>query len=201
MARGVVARIWRSYRDPRGVMAARIAEGLSEPRALGDLFLACGLAFVASMPNAVREARDLAIADPVAGVVSAHLFGYLFVAPLLFYGLAAVLHLVAGAFGGTAGFLGARTAVFWAAVLGGPIALGLALMSAVSEVAAGGARLPWGEAFGYVGFAFWLWLLAASLAEAEGFRKTYRVAAALAIVFAGVALGVWALSGTGLAYG
>ena len=40
---------------------------------------------------------------------------------------------------------------------------------------------------GYAGLAFWLWLLAASLAEAEGFAATGRVAAVLAAGFAAVA--------------
>ena len=139
--------------------------------------------------------------EPLAATISAHLFGYLFVAPLLFYGLAALLHLAARAFGGRGGYLGARSALFWAALLGGPIALALALAGALVEIAGGSGRLPWLDYLGYVGLAFWLWLLAASLAEAEGFGATGRVAAVMALGFVGLAAGFGALTGAAPAIG
>ena len=104
MAEGLVDAIGRGWRDPRGAMAAELGRGLSEARALVHLMLACGVFFVASLPNAVREARALAIADPVEGAVAAHLFGYLALAPLVAYGLAALVHLVARGFGARGGF-------------------------------------------------------------------------------------------------
>jgi hypothetical protein len=95
MGAGVVDSILRGWCDPRGAMAARLAEGPNEPRALVDLFLACGLGFVASLPAAARRAAELGIEDPFAGAAAAHLFGFLFVAPLMLYGLAALMHLAA----------------------------------------------------------------------------------------------------------
>ncbi len=185
----------RAYRDPRAAMARQMGEGLSETRALFHLMLACGLGFVASVPAALRTAARLDIADPVEGAVTAHLFGYVFMLPLLLLGLAAVLHLGARVFGGRGSFLGVRAALFWAALLAAPIALGLALLRVVAERLAGPGVLPWLDLLGYAGFAFWLWLLAASLAEAEGFAATGRVAAALALAFGGIALGLGALAG------
>lgn len=192
--RGLVAEVAGAYRDPRGAMARQVAAGLSEPRAFFHLMLACGLGFVASLPNAVRAARGIEADDPLAAAVAAHFFGYVFVAPLLLYGVAALLHLAARAFGGRGGFLAARAALFWALVLAAPMALGLALAGALLEMAGGGRLLPWLGLLGYAGFAFWIWLLAASLAEAEGFAATGRVAAAVALGFAGVAIGVGALT-------
>jgi hypothetical protein len=58
-------------------------------------------------------------------------------APLLLYGLAALLHPAARVFGGRGGFREARAAVFWAALLGGPIAVGIALVGAAVEIVAG----------------------------------------------------------------
>ena len=202
MSEGIVAAMAEGWRDPRAAMARQIAEGLSERRALLHLFLACGLGFVASLPGAVRKAQGLGdVPEPLAGTVSAHLFGYLFLAPLLFYGLAALLHLAARAFGGRGGFLGARAALFWAALLGAPIALALALAGALLEIAGGAGLLPWLDYLGYAGLAFWLWLLAASLAEAEGFGATRRVAAVLALGFVGLAVGLGALTGAAPAIG
>ncbi len=187
MRRGVVDAIWAAYGDPRGAMAREVARGLSEPRAMAQLLGACLLFFVASLPNALREAQGLAIGDPVEGAVAAHLFGYVALAPLLAYGLAVPVHLAARAFGGRGGFLAARAALFWSALLGAPIALALALAGVAAEVVARPALLPWLAWLGYGGLAFWLWLFAASLAEAEGFAATGRVAAVVVAGFAGIA--------------
>lgn len=175
-------------------MARQMADGLSEPRATAHLFLACALGFVASMPNAVREAATLDIDDPLSGVVAAHLFGWLFVAPLLAYALAALIHLGARALGGAGGFLGARSALFWSALLAGPLALALALVGVAAEAAGGPGVLPWLDYLGYAGLVFWLWLLAGSLAEVEGFRDTRRVLAALIVSLVAIAIGFRALA-------
>jgi hypothetical protein len=185
MSQGLVDAIWRGWRAPRDEMARLLEHGLSEARAAAILMLACVLALVASLPNAVRQARLLDIDDPVAGAVAAHLFGYLFLAPLLFYAIAALMHLACRVFGGSGSYLAARTAVFWSALLGAPVAITLSLAGIAGEVA-GGAILPWLSYLGYAGLAFWLWLLASNLAEAEGFAATRRVVAVLVAAFLGV---------------
>jgi hypothetical protein len=138
MAEGLVDAIWHGWRDPRGAMARQVAAGLSEPRALVHLMLACGLYFVASLPNAVREARALAVPDE--GAIAAHLFAWIAVAPLLAYALAALVHLAALAFGARGGFLAARAALFWSALLAAPVALALAVIGVGAEAA---GLLPW----------------------------------------------------------
>ncbi len=198
MAGGVVAVILRSFGDPRGVMAERIAAGPSEARALADLALACGLALVASMPAAIRRAQGLDIADAVPAAVSAHVFGYLFVAPLLFYALAALLHLIARPFGARRGFLGARMALFWAAVPGAAIALGVALAGVAVEIVAGARLAGLVDYVAIAGLAVWLWILAGSLAEAEGFGATLPVAGALVAGCLGLWGGLAVLSGAAL---
>lgn len=176
MKGGLVDAIARGWRAPRAAMAGEIARGPSEGRALVHLMLACAVFFVASLPGAIRRAQTAAVPDPVEGVVSAHVFAWLAVAPLAAFGFAAAVHLVARAFGGRAGFAGARAAVFWWALLVAPLTLGLALLGGVVE--RGAPRLlplaPW---LGYGVLAFALWLFAATLAEAEGFASSGRVAA------------------------
>jgi hypothetical protein len=173
----VLAAVARAYADPRGGMAGEIARGLGERRALAHLMLACGLGFLASLPLAVRTATRLDLADPLAAAVAAHLFGYLFVLPLLLYGVAALAHIAARALGGRGGFLAARAAMFRAAALGAPLAVALAFGRATAGAALGPAALPWFDVLGYVVAAFWLWLIAASFAEAEGFGARRRAAA------------------------
>ena len=195
MERGLVEAMARAYRNPRGAMARQVAAGLSESRALIHLMLASTLFFVASLPSAIREARRIEIDDAVSGAIAAHLFAFGFVAPLVGYGVAAAVHLMARGFGGRGGFLGARAAVFWSALLAGPMALALALAGVGAEIATGSERLPWLTYLGYAALGFWLWLFAASLAEAEGFARTRRVALATGLGFAGLAAVLAVLSG------
>lgn len=181
---GLVTTMARAYRRPRAVMAELVAEA-TEGRALAWLFLACALGFVASVPEALRRARGLGIEDPVAGAVAAHLFAYLFVAPLVAYGLAALAHLVARAFGAGPGFLKARVALFWSLLLAAPLGLALVAGRVVAE------RLGIPTLLAPVAWAalgLWLWLFAAGFAEAEGFGATWRVGVTTALVFAMVAV-------------
>ena len=171
MAGGIVDSILSGWRDPRAAMARETGQGLSEARSLLHLMLACGLFFVASLPNAIREAQALDIADPVEGAIAAHIFGYLAMAPLLAYGLAALVHLAAHPFGARGGFRAARAALFWSLLLVAPLALGLALIGVGVEVAAP-RLLPIVGWLGYAALAVWVWVFAASLAETEGFAAT-----------------------------
>jgi hypothetical protein len=180
---GAVAHAWR---DPRGAMARQVSAGLSESRALAHLLLACALLWLASVPQAMRAAGAIDVDDPLSAALAAHLFGYLVVAPLMFYGLAVPVHLAARALGGRGGFLGARSALFWSLLVGAPLALLLALLA----VAAPG--VPWvaGAAPWFAGaaLAFWFWLLASAVAEVEGIRRAGSLAAGFGASFALVAV-------------
>jgi Yip1 domain len=191
----LVGAIFRGYSDPRASMARQFAAGPSEPRALVYVLIACVLGLVASLPNALRVSGSIAAEDAVSAAIAAHLFGYLFLAPLLLYGVAALVHLSARAFGGRGGFLEARMALAWALLLGVPIALALSLLGVVVPIALGPAGLPAIELMRYAGLAFWLWLFAACLAEAEGFPRSGRVAVAVLAAFAALAVLTTLLAG------
>jgi hypothetical protein len=194
--RGLVAAMADGYRAPRASMERMMASGLQESRALFYLMAGCGLLFVASTPRALRSAAGIEETEtPVAAAVGAHLFAFLFLAPVLLYILAPVVRRTARAFGGRGTPLATRTALFWSVLLGGPIALAIALAGMLAEVAAGPAVLPWIGLLGYAGFAVWLWLFASCLAEAEGFRHSGRVAAVVAASFGLVAGLLAALAG------
>ncbi len=191
---GLAGTMGLAYRDPRGAMARLLAGGVTDARLLAWLFLACGMGLAASLPAAVGAARALDIEQPLAGAVSAHIFGYIFIAPLLAYGAAALAHLVARPFGARGGFFGARVAVIWSLLLAGPIALLLALARGIGEIALGGAPVA-GDLLGYAAMAYWLWLFAAGFAEAEGFAGAGRVALALLLLFAGLSISLSLLLG------
>ena len=175
--RGLVDTMAGALRRPRAVMASQVAAGLSEPRALVHLMLACGLFFVASLPMAVRTSADLAVDEPLSAAVSAHLFAWGAVAPLIGYGLAAAIHIAARGFGGRRGFLGTRAALFWSALAVAPAVLAGGLLGAVLP----GRPAAW---LGYGAGALWIWIFAGSLAETAGFASTGRVAAVVACFLA-----------------
>ncbi len=164
-------------------MAREVARGPSEGRALVHLMVACALLFVASLPNALaRGPQSLAIEDAVEGAVSAHLFAYLALAPLLAYGFAAAVHLVARAFGGE-GRLSRRPRrrLLVGAARRAARAGARACRRDRRDGGAGAVALA-RRCLGYAVFAAWLWFFAASLAEAEGFTATGRVAVVAAAV-------------------
>lgn len=112
--------ILRSYRAPGTVIARRAAGPVREDRAIAILMAACVLMAVAQWPNMQRvalENPDL----PQDGLVTSALFGWVFLAPLFFYGLAALAHLVARVLGGRGRWFDARIAVFWGLLASTPL--------------------------------------------------------------------------------
>ncbi|MBU9698386.1 YIP1 family protein [Rhodobacteraceae bacterium HSP-20] len=121
----VVPDILASWRRPRAVIARKLADGVREDRAIATVMGACGLIFVAQWPGLAREAHLTRIAAEMAGtpldqvpslqaLMGARLLALVFIAPLVFYALAAASHLVARLFGGRGTGFGARMALFWA---------------------------------------------------------------------------------------
>lgn len=109
------------YRRPRPVIARLLEMGPREDRALVFLMLFCVLAFVAQLPRLSREAF---LGDQELNMLmSGALLGWIFIAPLVFYAVAALSHLVARIFGGKGGWHGARVVLFWALLASAPVML------------------------------------------------------------------------------
>lgn len=130
----VVPDILSSYRRPRAVIARKLAEGVREDRALVTVMGACALIFVAQWPAVSREAHLALIQAEANGtpldqvptlqaLMGSRLFALVFVAPLIFYGIAAISHLVARMFGGKGSPYAARLALFWALLCTTPLIL------------------------------------------------------------------------------
>lgn len=124
----VTAQILALWRRPRQAMRAQLAEGQREDRALAVLMGACGLIFVAQWP-ALARAAETDPSVPLEARLGGALMATIFLLPLLAYGIAALSHLVARAFGGRGSFFGARLALFWSLMAAVPLFLlsGLAL--------------------------------------------------------------------------
>ncbi len=114
--------ILESYRRPRAVIRRKLDAGVREDRALATLFSACALIFVSQWP-ALSRAAYLEPEVPLDARMGVALVASLFVAPLVFYLVAAISHLAARAAGGAGSFFSARMALFWALLAIAPLML------------------------------------------------------------------------------
>lgn len=108
----------------------------------------------------------------------------------LFYVIAAIARIVSYPFGGRGSWYDTRCAVFWAALVSAPIEVVGAILTVVVVFLRPGIPILDSEwlietpyFIGPIAFGFFL---AAGVAEAQGFRYTYRVMAALAIIGIGL---------------
>lgn len=155
----VTTELVTTWRAPREALRRHLARGVSEPFAFTLLLVFLVLAFVGQWPVAAREAF-LANEPSAAPRILARAFAVLASMPL-WYGLAALSHLVARALGGRGSWYGARIALFWALATVGPLML---LQGLVAGMIGPGPGL-WIISLG-IGVAFlYLWLT--MLHEAE----------------------------------
>jgi hypothetical protein len=144
--------IARTYRAPREVLRRRVAGPAREDRALAILMGACIMMFVAQWPLQSRlafENPDVPLDMRLGGA----LLGWVFIAPLAFYLLAAVSHLLARLFGGQGRWFDARMALFWALLASTPLWL---LNGLVAGFVGPGPELTIvGAAAGLAFFVFW----------------------------------------------
>lgn len=160
----VTREILATWRGPRAALRRQLQAGQREDRALAYLMLACFLIFVAQWPRLVREAHfDTSV--PLEARLGAALFGWMALAPLFFYGIAAFSHLFARMLGGQGSYFGARMALFWALLAISPAWLIYGLMAGF---VASGAVLNIVASVLTVAF-FAIWML--SLAEAEALGR------------------------------
>ncbi|MGF6859959.1 ABC-type multidrug transport system permease subunit [Rhodobacteraceae bacterium MBR-64] len=156
--------ILRAWRAPRAVMRGHLRAGVREDRALAFLMAACLLLFVARWPGEARAAY-LDPSVPLNARLAGALLGLLFLAPLIFYALGAVSHLVARLFGGRGSFYSARLALFWSLLAVSPLALVQGLLAGF--LGAGVALTTSGVAILVAFLVIW----GASLYEAEQDRS------------------------------
>ncbi len=115
--------IVQSYRAPRRVVRRQLANGVGEEQALAYVMIACFLFFIAQLPALSRAVYLLPDGpDFTMRAAGAFVGGVLF-APLFFYGLAALSHIVAKILGGQGTWLRARIALFWALLVVSPLVL------------------------------------------------------------------------------
>lgn len=152
--------IVRSYRAPRAVVRSLLARERSEPRALSLLIAALVVVFVGQWPALSRQAYESG--QPMAGLVLGTGLALGAALPLL-YGLAALGHLGARAFGGRGDWYRARIALFWALLAVAPLML---LQGLVAGFIGQGAQLALVSALVFLAFVL-IWGAGLRVAEFE----------------------------------
>lgn len=155
----ITRNITATYRGPRPVIRRMLSLGQREDRALAYLMAGCLVVFIAQLPRLAREAHLQG--EDLDMLMGASLMGWIFIAPLLLYVLAAFSHLVAKLFRGQGSHYGARLALFWALLASSPLML---LNGLVAGFIGPGFELQLVGLMWLVVFA-WFWL--GGLIEAE----------------------------------
>lgn len=160
----VTSDIFALWRRPAAVIRGKIDEGPREDKALIVLMAACVLLFVARWPALSRQAHLDLVALQNAGQPTDHLpslqalmginlFVMLFVAPLMFYALAAVPVPFLRMMGRKIAPYAARLALFWALLATAPLMLFQGLLAGLSGNGIGLSVVSYA-----IGIAFfWLW--------------------------------------------
>ena len=117
----VTSDIAATYRGPGRVMRRLLQAGQREDRALAILMAFCVLVFVAQLPRLSREAH--LTGREFQAIAGGALMGWILIAPLALYLLAAISHLISRAVGGQGTWYGARLALFWSLLASTPLLL------------------------------------------------------------------------------
>lgn len=151
--------ITATYRGPGKVMHRLLQMGQREDRALAILMAACALVFIAQLPRLSREAH--LTGQELNMLLGGTLLAWVIIAPLLFYILAAVSHVIARLLGGKGEGYGARLALFWALLASSPLIL---LHGLVAGFIGDGTAL---DAVGLIWLVMFLWFWGSGLRQAE----------------------------------
>lgn len=117
----VIRNIVDSYREPNLVFERFMSGEFEEKSALGFLAGGCFLAFISRWPPSARQSH---INDQALDIIlGAALFGWVFVAPLLFYTLAGFLTVLFALFGLRQIGLAVRLSLFWSFLASAPVLL------------------------------------------------------------------------------
>lgn len=155
----VTTDIVATYRGPRKVMARLLAMGQREDRALVLVMASCGVVFISGWPALARKAFETG--QELNALLGGALLAWMFIAPLLFYALAALSHVVARVIGGKGSWYGARLALFWAMLASSPLIL---LYGLVAGFVGPGPGL---QAVGLLWFVIFAWFWLSCLIQAE----------------------------------
>ena len=157
----ITADIVATYRSPRRVMRSILGRGAGEPQALGFVMIACFIMWVSRLPSLQRAAFFNPDGAEFTTMAAVGALGGIIFAPILFYGIAGLSHLIVRPFGGKGSWLVARIALFWSLLAVSPLVM---LHGLVAGFIGAGTALT---ATALVGFLLFLVIWFQCLKEAE----------------------------------
>ena len=108
-------------------MKRYLEDGIREEQTLFFAILFGLLSFLSLLPALAKHA--FLTNESLSALAAAQFISSVFMMPLLMYGIAAVSHLILKYFGGQGDYIGARRALFWAALVTTPAIL----LTSISE--------------------------------------------------------------------
>ena len=109
-------------------MKRYLEDGIREEQTLFFAILFGLLSFLSLLPALAKHA--FLTNESLSALAAAQFISSVFMMPLLMYGIAAVSHLILKYFGGQGDYIGARRALFWAALVTTPAIL----LTSIAEV-------------------------------------------------------------------
>ncbi|TCL09414.1 hypothetical protein BXY66_1460 [Shimia isoporae] len=148
VARDILA----TYRGPHKVVARLLSMGEREDRVFVILMAACAVTFIGQWPRLAREAH--LTGEELNPLLGGTLMAWLFIAPLLAYALALIVHVLFRAIGRKQTSFGSRLALFWAMLAASPLILlhGLVAGFIGEGIELAGVGLVWLICF------MWFWI-------------------------------------------
>ena len=183
---GFLPEIINAYGGLRSSMRAQMEKKPGEERLLALLAYGCFVIFLSFLPRLFATDLSQTPDQSIAGGIIMWFFVVMFFLPLVLYGVAGISHLIAKRFGAKGAYFNARHALFWMLAVLSPALIAKAMLGSVF--------IQIGGAFGDNMLHVLNVLLAlavlriwgATLAEAEGFRSSFRVSAVILSIFAGI---------------
>ena len=142
--------IGAAYKAPKVEMRRHIDEGVREEQTLFFAMLFGGLSFLSLLPDIAKRAYITDTSLPA--MAAAQFIASVFMMPLLMYGIAAISHAILMRFGGQGDHIGARRALFWAAIVTTPVILVSAILTTYVP------DLQFGCAIITTAVFFWQWI-------------------------------------------
>lgn len=131
---------------------------------MGWLFAACILFFIARLPDLARTSHLSDGEVPLFGLALGTFFGTMLLAPIFFYIVASLSHVIARFFGAQGSMTDARLAMFWGLLASAPLVLFQGLVAAL--IGPG----PQAGLVALLSFLVFLWVWINSLIELERAR-------------------------------
>jgi len=115
--------ILASYLSPTKAFTQKLGEGVSETKIFIWLLVSCFLSFLARLPLLSREVHLDVNGPPLDSMIGGVLVSFIFMAPLVFYGLSVILCLLFRVWFNDLKWLYFRGAFFWSLLAVSPLVL------------------------------------------------------------------------------